>query len=281
MQTRTTRAAAALALPLFLGLGACSGADQAAPAGNSTTAATSEQAAADPFTVAPGTQVDVATFLGETQKAQQDKKTFHMQMTMSAQGQKITMTGDQDVSDPNKPKATLTMSAPGQTGGVDMIMDGESVYLKMPGQAGGKFVKMSMQDLAAQGGVDFKKMMNPSESLKAQQQAIDAITFKGEEDVSGEKLRRYALVIDPVKAQKAAGATNVPAPTGTAAAKIPYDVWVDSGKLVRKMQLTQNGATIDMAVSKYGEPVKVAAPPAAQVTTAPAMPGSQPAPSAS
>lgn len=274
MKPRTTRIAAALTLPLVIGLGACSGDNGATPGASSTTAAQEQQT--DPFTVAAGTDVDTATFLQQTQQAQQQAKTFHIDMTMSAQGQQLKLVGDQDVADPNAPKAKLTMSAPGQQQGVNLVLDGQNVFMQMPGQAGGKYVKMSMQEIAASGGADFKKLMNPSESLKAQQQAIDKITFKGEEDVSGTKLRRYALVIDPVKAQQAAGATNVPTPTGTAAAKIPYDVWVDSNKLVRKMQLEQNGAKVQMDMSKYGEPVSITVPPSDQVTTPPAQPGSNP-----
>lgn len=281
MNLRTRGAALLLAAPLALG--ACSSGDQAASqSGGGATPAASQPSSNDPFAAQPGTDVDKTAFLQGTQQAMQDKKTYHLAMSMGVQGQTLKMTGEGDISNPQAPKMKMQMTMPGQASGaaVDMILDGQNMYMKIPGQAGGKYVKVSMADLAKQGGQDIQKMMNPAENLKASEAAIEKITYKGEEDVSGTKLKRYSLTMDPAKAQQAMGATDVPQPTASGAPqKVPYDVWVDGDKLMRKMTMTIQGTKLDMTIDKYGEPVSVAAPPTASVTTMPGL-GSGATPSA-
>lgn len=276
MKLRIRTAAALVALPLVLG--ACGGGDQ--PTASSTTAASSAatsagQSGTDPFSAQPGATVDPAAFLQGTQQAMQAKKTYAMKMNMAASGQTIKLDGVGDAADPNNVKVKMTMQAPNQggaQGAIEMIMDGQNMYMKMPGQAGGKYVKISMEQLSKAGGQDFSKLMNPSENLKMSQQAVKSITFVGDEDVSGTKLKHYKVAIDPAKLQPTPKPTASGSPSSspsTSAPAVSYDVWVDGEKLMRKMTMDQSGTKIDMTIDKYGEPVSIQAPPAAQVTQMP------------
>lgn len=272
MKTTTTRIAA-LTLAVPLALAGCSASGDKAPTGTGTPAAQSAQQSTDPFAAAPGTEVDKATFLQQTQQAVQDKKTYSMNMTMSMQGQQLGMTGAADIADPAKPRITMTMKAPsGQQGSMNMIIADDTMFMQSP-QGDGTYMKMPLAQLTAQTGQDFKKLMNPAESLKLQQEAIDKVTYVGEEDVNGTKLRHYTAVLDLAKAQKLTGQTQAPVPTATdGTTKTPYDVWVDGDKLMRKVSMTVQGSKIDMTMDKFGEPVEITTPPADKVREAPALP---------
>lgn len=276
MKLRKRSAAALLALPLALG--ACSGGQQQGD-GNQGGASSQAQQQNDPFSAQPGQDVDKDAFLKQMQDAMQAKKTYEMTMQMAAQGQTVKMSGQGDIADPNAPKMNMKMEMPGQAGAqgaLNIIMDGQAMYMQLPGQAGGKYVKMSMQELSQAGGQDFQKLMNPSENLKMSQEAIQKVTFKGQEDVSGEKLKHYSVTLDPQKAQEAMnGGQPAPAPSASGQQqRIPYDIWVDDQKVMRKVTMEIQGTKLDMTVDKYGEPVQITAPPTSQQTTMPA-PGGQ------
>ena len=64
-----------------------------------------------------------------------------------------------------------------------------------------------------------------------------------------------------------------PAPNSTGPQTVPYDVWVDGNKLMRKMEMTIEGSKVTMLLDKYGEPVDISAPPTASVTTMPGLSG--------
>lgn len=279
MNLRTRGAALLLAAPLALG--ACSSGGQAAnssgASGASGTPSAAQQNVNDPFAAQPGAEVDTSAFLQGTQQAMQAKKTYHLTMSMAGQGQgqAVKMEGQGDVSNPQAPKMQMKMTVPGQASGgaVNMILDGQNMYMQIPGQAGGKYVKVSMAELARAGGQDIQKMMNPAENLKASEAAIEKITYKGEEDVAGTKLKHYSMQMDPAKAQQAmGGSTGAPQPSASGTAqKVPYDVWVDGDNLMRKMTMTMQGTKLEMNIDKYGEPVSIAAPPTASVTTMPGL----------
>jgi len=280
MKPVTRIAAVALAVPLLVtGCGAQNGGagQDGKPAGQSATQN-------DPFSVQPGTEVDKAAFLEQTQKALQEKKTYAMNMTMSAEGQQMNMTGDVDAADPANQKMKMKMEMPQQGGALNMIMDGEWIYVQIPGgDAGGKYVKVSLQQMMEQTGQDFKKITNPAENLKMQQEAIDKVTYVGEEDLDGAKARHYTAVLDMQKAMNLAGQTAQPVPTASGGStKMPYELWVDGDKLMRRVTMDVQGAKVDVRLSKFGEPVDIQAPPAASVTTPPSPAGQQqqaPAPS--
>ena len=259
------------ALPLVLG--ACSsGGGTASPTATNGSPAASAPAAdgSDPFNAQAGQEVDKSALLDQTQQAMMDKKTYAMNMQMAMGGQTMKVSGVGDMTDPANLKVKMTMEMPGASGqGINMLLIGKTMYMQMPGQAGGKYVKVPMSQLQQAGGQDFEKLLNPAESLKMSKDAITKATYVGEEDVSGTKLKHFTLLMDMSKANAAAGVT--PAPNATGPQTVPYDVWVDSDKLVRKMELSVQGTKMTSTLDKYGEPVKIDAPPTDSVTTMPGL----------
>ncbi len=271
IRIRNAAVGAALALPLVLG--ACSsGGGTASPTATNGSPAASAPAAdgSEPFNAQAGQEVDKSALLDQTQQAMMDKKTYAMNMQMAMGGQTMKVSGVGDMTDPANLKVKMTMEMPGASGqGINMLLIGKTMYMQMPGQAGGKYVKVPMSQLQQAGGQDFEKLLNPAESLKMSKDAITKATYVGEEDVSGTKLKHFTLLMDMSKANAAAGVT--PAPNATGPQTVPYDVWVDSDKLVRKMELSVQGTKMTSTLDKYGEPVKIDAPPTDSVTTMPGL----------
>lgn len=271
IRIRNAAVGAALALPLVLG--ACSsGGGTASPTATNGSPAASAPAAdgSDPFNAQAGQEVDKSALLDQTQQAMMDKKTYAMNMQMAMGGQTMKVSGVGDMTDPANLKVKMTMEMPGASGqGINMLLIGKTMYMQMPGQAGGKYVKVPMSQLQQAGGQDFEKLLNPAESLKMSKDAITKATYVGEEDVSGTELKHFTLLMDMSKANAAAGVT--PAPNATGPQTVPYDVWVDSDKLVRKMELSVQGTKMTSTLDKYGEPVKIDAPPTDSVTTMPGL----------
>ncbi|GAB98234.1 hypothetical protein BJY21_000641 [Kineosphaera limosa] len=270
MKVRIRTAAVAAALILPLSLGACStGGDSATPNGTNTTAAA--QDSNDPFNATAGAEVDKDAFMEQTQAAMLEKGSYAMTMTMSLGGQDMKVTGVGDMTDKDNLKAKMTMEMPGSTGqGINVLLVNKTMYMQLPGQAGGKYVEMPMEQLTQAGGGDFERLLNPAESLRMSKDAVNKITFVGEEDKDGQKLKHYQMELDLTKANEAAGVT--PAPNATGPQTVPYDVWVDNDKLMRQMEMTVEGTKVTMLLDKYGEPVDIAAPPSASITTMPGMP---------
>lgn len=270
MKVRFRKAVAVLALTPLLALGACSsGDDAAAPTGTQTTAAAD---ANDPFNATAGSEVDKNAFIEQTQQAMLDKGTYAMDMTMAISGQNMQVKGVGDMSDQENLKVRMTLEMPGATGqGINMLLVDKKMFMQLPGQAGGKYVEVPMDQLSQSGGQDFEKLLNPAESMKMSKDSVQQVTFVGPEDVNGEQLKHYQMVLDVSKANEAAGIT--PAPNSTGPQTVPYDVWVDGNKLMRKMEMTIEGSKVTMLLDKYGEPVDISAPPTASVTTMPGLSG--------
>jgi len=267
---RTRFAAVLVAVPLALA--GCSGgqtpADQAAGSPSAAQGADASPTA--------GQEVDKNAFFADVQKAMLDKKTYAMTMHMENGGQKVTMTGNGDMSDQNHPKADMTMSAAGDGQQMQMIMDGEAVYMQMPGVAEkGKFVKMPLQALSQAGGQDLSKMMNPADNLTMTQNAVEKVVYAGPED----GLHKYTVTMNPQKLQEGS-ATAMPSPSGMPST-LDYDVWTDDAHLLRKMVMSLEGTTMTMTADKYGEPVTIVAPPPESVTQMPGMSEPQPGPATS
>ncbi len=269
MKIRIRKAAVVAALALPLALGACSSGTDAAPTGAGTSATTAAESG--PFNAAAGQEVDKDAFMDQTHAAMMDAKTYAMTMTMAMGGQNVTIKGVGDMSDEKNLKVRMSMEGAAQgMGALNMLLIGQKMYMQLPGQAGGKYVEMPLEQLTQAGGQDIQKLLNPAESLRMSKDAVQKVTYVGEEDVSGEKLRHYTMVLDLAKANQAAGVTAAPTPTG--AQTVPYDVWVDGDKRIRKLDMTVEGTKVAMTLDKYGEPVDIVAPPSASITTMPGLP---------
>lgn len=277
MTRRISVRAAAVLFAVPLALSACGGGNSgnnATTAAPETVATSSAPAASGPFNTAPGAEVDKTTFVQETMKATTDKGTYAMEADTSAGGQAMQMTGSVDAKDAANPKMTMKMTLGAQT--LDFLIVDKSAYMQLPGVAGGKYIKMALEDLFKAGGGtgDFEKMLNPQGQLAAQSAAIEKVTYVGEEAVDGETLYHYTVVVDPQKALEAAGQTAIPTDAATAIPeKLEYQYYLDSEKLARRIKIDDPSMSVDMRMKDYGKPVTITAPPTSQVTTLPGLPG--------
>jgi hypothetical protein len=213
----------------------------------------------------------------------------------------LTGTGRYDVTDRS---GTFTMSAalpniPGlgnALGGSGLtmreVLEGTVVYMKLPGKlipgAGGKpWVKL---DLAKGGALPGGLSMlggnlesDPSQMLGYLRSIAGAVTTVGTDTVAGVKTTHYHATVDLEKVAAKAPAAKRPAAQRSVQAleqmahvtKLPVDVWVDGGHLVRKYAshfgITVQGAplTLDMTMlfPHYGAEPKATPPPADEVRT--------------
>jgi hypothetical protein len=255
-------AAAVIVLPAVLGIAACGKSDTPAPvtgqtqAGGTTT--TSEATAAgQPYK-------DKASFVDAMKAAGKNATTAHVTMDMDAAGQKIAITGDTKV-DANNPAMKMSMDM-GSSMKLDMILVDKKVYMKgFPGLAAGKWAVI---DSSSAMGKQLSQALDQADPTKMYDQfgaAVTDLKYVGEDTVDGVKAYKYDLTLD-TKAM----ADQLPTDSGT---KLPdtilYTAWLDEKDQLRKVTFDLSGVKADMTMSKYGEPVDITAPPAADTVKAP------------
>jgi hypothetical protein len=194
----------------------------------------------------------------------------HLMMTMSGA---MSVTAEGDVSYAKTgPEMKLTMSvAQMGAGQMDMrVVDG-IVYMTIPSVTPpGKFLKIDPQDKSNPMSRSFGSLsgqMDPLNSVRAMKSGVRKVTFVGTEAVDGEDVDHYRVVVDSAAMFTAMKQKTVPGMPEN----LTYDMWLDDQDLLRRMQFEVAGQTVDMSMSKWGEPVSVEAPPAGKVVDASSM----------
>lgn len=191
----------------------------------------------------------------------------HVSMTM---GGASAMTAEGDVSYRGaSPQMQMTMSM-GQMGGGQMELRyvGKVLYMAIPQLTPpGKFVKIDPRDKSNPLSKSFgslSEQMDPLSSVRAMKAGVRSVRYVGPESVDGEDADHYVVSVDSAALMKAMDQKSVPGMPKT----LTYDMWLDGRDLLRRMQFDLSGLTMDMTMSKWGEPVHVAAPPAGKVVDA-------------
>lgn len=194
----------------------------------------------------------------------------HLTMTMSGA---MSVTAEGDVSYAKAgPEMKLTMSvAQMGAGQMDMrVVDG-IVYMTIPSVTPpGKFLKIDPRDRSNPMSKSFGSLsgqLDPLNSVRAMKSGVRTVTFVGTEAVDGEDADHYRVVVDSAAMFKAMKQKTVPGMPKN----LTYDMWLDDQDLLRRMQFEVAGQTVDMSMSKWGEPVSVEAPPAGKVVDASSM----------
>lgn len=241
------------------GDGKTAGADGDAPAGTGGDAPAA-------LTAEPGESVSSKDFTALMEKAFDTATTARIAMSS---GDKNGMSANGQVDYTTKtPSMQLTMRGGGA--GTDQEMDvrlvGGAMYMNM-GMTGGKFVKFSLGDSAAGSPVD-PNQLDPSLALKQFEKSADKITYRGEEKVDGEDLKRFTLVLDPAKSGDYDADVLKSMPK-----QISLDVWFDDDSHFRqvKQDMGELGTTT-VTYSDWGKPVKITVPPKDQIIEQPTMP---------
>jgi hypothetical protein len=258
------RVAAALVLPTVLATAACG--KQAEPTPGATTAAgaTSSAATSDAASTSAQPYQDKAALIAGLKSGATSATTAHVAMDMTAAGQSITMEGDTKI-DATNPSMQVSMDMGSQMK-LQMILVDKKVYMKgMPGLPAGKWAVVDSSSAVGKQMESSLAQADPTKMYDQFDKAVTDVKPMGEDSVDGDKAYKYELTLDT----KAMG-ESLPGDTG---AKIPdtitYLAWVDEANHLRKVTFDIMGSKATMTMSKYGEPVDITAPPAAQTVKAP------------
>ena len=278
---RTRLAAAVLPLAL-LSLGGCqdepasdSSAENASSgdegqSGQSAESGESGEAggAGDP---AEGEKISPQEFQGIVAAGLEEPTTAHL--TLESTGGAAEFRGEGDIDYTTKPpSSTMTMSVASLgSRDVEVRVVGGTIYTKIPGASGGKFIAFDLDDPRNPLGQDFSTQVNPQQQLDVLTKGVDRVVFVGDEEVGGEELAHYRLTVDTRKISGELGLGGDSAASGLPK-KLTYDVWFDDQQRMRRMVMELGGAAgrVETRIDDYGEDVDIQKPPPGQVMRVPA-----------
>jgi hypothetical protein len=166
---------------------------------------------------------------------------------------------------------------------IDSIVAGNLLYLRsslfsqLGVSAGKQWVKVDLQQLAQQRGIDLSSLAsaNPTPtSALAYLRGASHVKKVGTDSVQGVNTTHYKVTVDLERAaRESSGSTRrslrrLMQLSGVR--KLPADVWIDGDGYLRKVQYAQpagNGRTVrlTMELHDFGRPVAVKPPPASSV----------------
>ena len=255
-------AAGAMAAGLMVSLAACS--DGATSASNTDTALPPTKVAA----------LSQAGFGEAVTAAQQQAKSVHIESTIQAAGQTVTMSGDVTGLSDVKTLA-MSMAVDVMDKDIDLRLVDQMLYVKGLGVGTDKpWVKLDLTD-ANNPLSSFLDSAGP-QSFLSYLKAVSKIRDEGTEVVDGVETRHYTVTINTAKALAAS-----PAMKGHGAvsklglpAKLKADVWLNADNLPVKMAVKLGDvASFEAHFTDYGKRVVVKAPPARSVGTFGSIPG--------
>jgi hypothetical protein len=152
------------------------------------------------------------------------------------------------------------------SGALEMVVLHDAAYVSIPGLVRpGKFIRIGRDDprFAQLAGASIQ--MSPDQSVKAFRAGLVSVREEGRDRVQGVPTTRYAVRTDTVRALQAQGSDAVPGMPDT----LTYRVWLDARHRMRRMTLSMMGTRLTMQLSRWGEPVSIAAPPKADLVAPP------------
>lgn len=203
-----------------------------------------------------GSQVDTEEFMERLRSPGADTLgSFSLAMEMDLEGQAMSMEGVADIRGED-PAMDISIDLSGMVG-MEMILVDGSMFIAVPGVTQqGQFIQMTPEELGMAGGGDLTGAVDMDRTWDAWEAGTESVTFVGVEDVDGEPMEHFRLEVDTESAMDASGETQGPGMPPT----ITYDVWVDDEDLMRQLTFELEGATADMRIDDWGEPVDVQAP---------------------
>ena len=166
-----------------------------------------------------------------------------------------------------------------QGGSYVMFMRSPAFASQLP--AGKKWLKIDLSQQAANAGVDFSSLVDTGQTLAPLEKGLVSTKRLGRETVAGKATTHYQAVVDLQRAARAIPAyakqiAAVQKATGLTLGRTTQHVWVGGDGRVRQIRSTtptvvQGGvrgtATQTITFLAYDVPVRITAPPAAQVAT--------------
>ena len=291
------RGATALVAGLALGAAACSedsegsgatSSEQSSdePTPTSTATSTEEsteedteadtEAAEEPAEAEAPQELSADEFFPAVMTALQDAETFRFSVTTTTAGVTQEATGEGRFTDDG---AEMKASSTGAQS-VETILIDQVLYLRSEQMGlGDKWMKV---DLREQEGTLYgliAKATDPQSMMKALE-SPKKLELVGTEDVEGVPANRYRITID---SSRYASAMGLPAEMGSfLPEEIVQELWVDGEnrplKHFSELEVPTPGggtttSTTEGTYSDFGLDVEIEAPPASEITDAPALPG--------
>jgi hypothetical protein len=107
--------------------------------------------------------------------------------------------------------------------------------------------------------------MSPEQSVKAFRAGLISARKVGRQTIQGVRTTRYAVEADAARALEAQGSSVTPGMPDT----VTYQVWLDGQDRMRRMGLAILGSRLQIDISDWGEPVRIAAPPRSALVRTP------------
>lgn len=260
--------AVALVTTLGLGLAACGG-DEGADGSSDNGASAATDGEGDLV------ELSAEDFYPTVIGALMDAETFALESTSEANGEVTTVKGVARFAKDSVEMKAVTEGSER----MEMIILDKFLFMKSPSlDADGKWMKVDLEQDGLFGMLG--KSMDPQVLFKAMEKPKE-LKLLGQEEVDGVQTNHYTITMDP---KSYMDALELPAEMAEFMPKeISAQMWVDADNLPRKF--AQSTTTPSVAGSPetttevegfyrdFGADVDIEAPPADQVTDAPALPG--------
>lgn len=221
---------------------------------------------------AAGSEVDPADFVADMKAGLEASTTAQMTMEMGIPGGGMDVEGQVDyTTDPVSMAMTMKNAMMGDQAMDLRLVDG-IMYMNMGSLSNGKFIEFDLSDPDSlpPGMENLQQQMDPLAAFEQFEPALKEVTFVGDEDVEGEELQHYAIVVDTSKMDSLSGM-----PAGAELPpEVEYDLFFDEEFRPRQMDMTLDiEPKVDMLVKffDWGSPVDITAPPADQTVDASQM----------
>ena len=212
-----------------------------------------------------------------------------MTVTTVGGGSRQTLTGTGAQSG-DRVRLTMRTRAGGRSVTMDAVLlrQGASyvMFMRSPAFAsqlppGKKWLRIDLSQQAANAGVDFSSLVDTAQTLAPLEKGLVSTKRLGRETVAGKPVTHYEAVVDVRRAARALPAyakqiEAVQRATGLELGRITQHVWVGGDGRVRQIRSTtptvvqggvRGSATQTITFLAYDVPVRITAPPAAQVVT--------------
>lgn len=187
---------------------------------------------------------------------------FSLDMNMNMDGEAMVMRGAADMSDGMA--MDIEMEVPG-AGTVHLILIDGDAFMSMPGLTeDGQFFQVPLEEVLGADAEAFSDQVDITAQWDDWEAGAQEVTFVGPEDVDGEQLNHYELLLDTskVESEDMAGMPG----------ELTYDVWLDDQNFMRQVIFELEGVEAVMKMDNWGEPANIVAPDAADIMQMPGMP---------
>jgi hypothetical protein len=260
--------AAAVAVLALASLTACGSDDERSGAGSSTSGDSSDggdpaaSGSPEPADDA-GEEIDGGEFIDLYLAAMDRATTATLEMSVGGTAS-VTGTGAADFTT-IPPSMRLTITDPSTGQDQRMIIADGVMYLGLQPK---KYLAYDLSDPESPLGTDLTDQLDPSAMADVFEEGITRATDLGEEDVEGEPMEHYRVLLDSAALLGRAG---LPEDAGAAVPdEVTFDLWFDDdGNFRRQEAALGTAGTVELRYDNWGEPVDIEAPPRAQVAELP------------